>query len=289
MNARPPPAVPKPPKSAVRQPFRSRPLGLLLIVGAAVPSVAALASAAFYIFYLGADPHSGDIVLLATAVVLSLWMVKRGRKLMTRDAAEVLAEDPRPPVVYLRPFHADERQRSGMPLGVRHGGRAIHLYIAADPTEAALARELNALGPFVAIGAPGEKFATLGAARMYVGDDEWQARVDDMLARAAAVVLQPETSAGTRWEVMRVAKAIDPRRVLLIVPNPAHRPLGYARIRALIAADFPVPLPADCAAADLFMFDAAAQPVPIVLGRGTLAPFIAQVQTRARAHGGAHA
>ncbi|MSO88843.1 MAG: hypothetical protein EXQ89_02545 [Rhodospirillaceae bacterium] len=97
---------------------------------------------------------------------------------------------------------------------------------------------------------------------------------------AAAIVLLPEATDGTRWEVTKVARWVDPRRVLIIVPDPELRPLGYARIQALTAETLPIPLPSDCGKADAFMFDAQGRPQPIVFGRrakAALRPFAEQV------------
>src|SRR5207253_2243724 len=132
--------------------------------------------------------------------------------------------------------------------------------------EGRLARALKPIGPFVAVGAPGDALAPLGAARLYLADEEWQRKVEALVKGAAAIVLVPEATQGARWEVTKVARWVDPRRVLVIVPNPAQRPLGYARIQALTAESLPVPLPRDCAAVDAFMFDAKGRPQAIVFG-----------------------
>jgi hypothetical protein len=47
--------------------------------------------------------------------------------------------------------------------------------------EEQLAMVMNEIGPFIAIGRPGEQWPELGAARMYVGDDEWQATINNLI------------------------------------------------------------------------------------------------------------
>ena len=123
--------------------------------------------------------------------------------------------------------------------------------------------------------------APLGAARLYLADEAWQQKVEALVRGATAIVLLPETTEGTRWEVTKVAHWVDPRRVLVLVPNPVLRPLGYARVAALMANTLPIPLPENCGKVDAFMFDAKGQPQPIVFGRRAkkaLRPFAEQVE-----------
>jgi hypothetical protein len=119
----------------------------------------------------------------------------------------------------------------------------------------------------VAVGQPGEPLATLGAARVYLADHEWKGTVESMVHRAGAVVLQPEFSSGTLWEVELVIRAVDLRRLLLVVPNPAVRPLRFTRVRQLIAERFGVTLPPidTCPPCDAFYFDATKRPIPLRL------------------------
>ena len=49
--------------------------------------------------------------------------------------------------------------------------------------EEELAGILRCFGPFVAIGRPGEEVSEIGAARMYVEDDDWEVVVSDLLNR----------------------------------------------------------------------------------------------------------
>ena len=142
--------------------------------------------------------------------------------------------DPRSPVIYLRPFQEDDRRTYDAPVGRRQGGETVPAATGAPATrERAIARQLGQIGPFVAVGKPGDSLAPLGAARIYVADAEWQSVVASLVNRAAAIILQPEATPGTLWELLLVGHAADLRRVLLLVPNPALRPLGFARIREL--------------------------------------------------------
>ena len=198
--------------------------------------------------------------------------IRTGLRLRAPDAAEVLRRDPRPPIVFLRPFQEDHRLVYGSPIGQRKGGEDPVRSKGKTGHEQTLAHLLRKAGPFIAIGQPGEKLVTLGAARSYVSDDDWQNEVESMVRRAGAVVLQPELSSGTMWEVDLVARAADLKRLLLIVPNPKLRPLRYWRIRELAHERLDLVLPAadECPGCDAFYFDDSRNPIPLLLDTPSL-------------------
>jgi hypothetical protein len=221
-----------------------------------------------------------DFVWISLTLILASGAFKWGRQLFAPSAEQVLAHDHRPPVVYLRPFDEDSRCVHSSPVGDRSGGRKLLETALPASHERKIAHVLSRIGPFVAVGMPGDLLAPLGAARLYLSDDNWQAEVEALVRRAAAIVLVPETSEGTRWEVAKVMRWADPRRVLMIVPNPSTRPLGYARIRKLSAESMPVALPEARAGMNAFLFDAQHRPSALSLGKHpakALEPFIAQV------------
>ena len=263
--------------------MRSRIGGVAMLAGAVVLACGAVAWAVYSYYVETSDlvfKTDLELSLLGLCGAVGAFVV--GRKLLAPDAETVLARDPRQPVVFLRPFGEDFRRVHGFPLGVRNGGRRVANDSRPASWEKKIARPLRRIGPFVSVGAPGDKLAPLGSARMYLSDDHWQTEVEDLIRRAAAIVLQPDTTEGTRWELGKVAQLVDSRRLLVIVPNPELRPLGYARIQALTAETFSQPLPTDCSRVDAFMFDELGRPRPIVFGRrpgAALQAFVEQVRT----------
>jgi hypothetical protein len=253
--------------NVARQPKRSKAGGLVLIVVSPI-----LAALLFLILY--AIGFTGQLLVLGGLFLLmgALAGIRTGRRLRAPDAAEVLRRDPRPPIVFLRPFNEDHRLVYGSPIGPREGGEQPVSSKGETGHEQTLAHLLRGAGPFIAIGQPGEKLVTLGAARWYVSDADWQNEVEAMVRRAGAVVLQPELSSGTMWEVDLVARAADLMRLLLIVPNPRLRPLRYWRIRELAHERLSVVLPTadECAPCDAFYFDDSRNPVPLSLDTPSL-------------------
>jgi hypothetical protein len=181
-------------------------------------------------------PPWGPIVLIllcSVSAVLGVAIMQRGRKLSAVRGDQYLAADPRPPVVYLRPFAADQA-----------GAGVINSWLLLRPgyytEEEQLAMVLNEIGPFVAIGDPSESLPDLGAARIYASDDDWQRAVRDLLSRAALVILRPGTSDGFWWEFRLVRETVAPERLLLLVPTGRR---AYEVFRAKAESVLPYPLP----------------------------------------------
>ncbi|TCL72607.1 hypothetical protein [Rhizobium sp. BK251] len=71
----------------------------------------------------------------------------------------------------------------------------------------------------VAVGRPGERLPQVGAQRVYLTDDAWQARIIELMEGAALVVLRTGSSAGFHWEVGRALSTLSPEKLLVIVDN----------------------------------------------------------------------
>ena len=74
------------------------------------------------------------------------------------------------------------------------------------------------MGPFVAVGKPGEKLPELGAARMYLQDSEWKDKVHDLMSRASLVVLRAGRTDGLWWEAQMAAAIVKPERLVFLLP-----------------------------------------------------------------------
>jgi hypothetical protein len=274
-NPGPRPSSSTVPSHSVRGPLRSR-------LAASAIKILSPPLAIYLFVKMLAIVHDWRIWLVGPVVlgvgVLMLYGV--ANSLRERNAKEAMQLDPRPPVVYLRPFRADSRQTASSPEGVREGGIVPDTVHSSASPENAISKALSAVGPFVAVGQPGDWLTPVGgASRLYLSDENWKQVVESLVRGAVAVVLQPESSEGTLWEVNLVARSVDLRRVLFVVPNSQLRPLGFARITELIRQRFGVVLPPhDSAPCDAFYFDRHRRPVPIHLAHdpsSALEPFIA--------------
>lgn len=144
--------------------------------------------------------------MFATVVLLA-WVgrraVRRGRRHLQASAAELRASDPRPPVLYLRSFEADDVMAASKRLG--------------SSAEEALVAALTQVGPVVALGEPGERLPPLGAARAYTPDALWQSHISDWAREARRIVLLAGDTPSFWWEVRHLAdtKALDKAAFLL--------------------------------------------------------------------------
>jgi hypothetical protein len=71
----------------------------------------------------------------------------------------------------------------------------------APPLEAVIARAVEDLGPFVALGKPGQFIPVDGAARDSVDDEHWKAHVISFLEEARGVLILPGKTGGLAWEI----------------------------------------------------------------------------------------
>ena len=180
-----------------------------------------------------------------------------GRRLSVKSAEELMAEDRRPPVVYLRSFRSDGE------LASSHG---VMFGLPSSNAEQIVGRIMCRIGPFVAIGKPGERMPELGAARLYVGNDEWQARISEMLEVASLVLLRVGSTEGFWWEVKRVVEQVSPERVLFLVnwpagTSPAIDEAKYQAFKERADTLLPHPVPAELNNHCFLAFDDQWQPM----------------------------
>ena len=122
-------------------------------------------------------------------------------------ASTVLAHDPRPPVLLLRSF-ADEARA---PMARDSFGVVTLL-------EEKLKRAVIGLGPFVAIGLPGEKIAYRGAGRAYYSEAEWREAVLKFMETSRLIVLVAGESPALVWELEQIVVRNYLGRTVIVLP-----------------------------------------------------------------------
>ena len=127
------------------------------------------------------------LILAACALIFSgLRLFQRAKRFDAPSGARVLSDDKRAPVLYLRSFEDDPK------VARRVGIAGFKL----NNEEEDIAEIVGALGPFVAIGRPGEMLPYAGAARLYVGEGDWHERVQTLLSLARLVILRAGDTSG---------------------------------------------------------------------------------------------
>jgi hypothetical protein len=201
--------------------------------------------------------------VVGVALLVTGYLLLRARRYRARSAQDVRANARRPTILYLRPFDAD---RLYIQPDVRsrrrwRGNRYAYFLTGTRKTyEQRLTSLLRKVAELTAIGDPTEKLAPLGAARDYFEDENWQERVDDMLADGGLILLHAGDSPGLGWEVERVISLDQPERMILSLPLHARgqlrRDVRYAHFRERFGDLFPRGLPEGAEETQYLYFDA---------------------------------
>ena len=160
-----------------------------------------------------------------------------GKQYQARGRARALELDPRAPVVYLRPFSTDESLRAVFRRALGQG-----VWPRFGSFEEQLSQVLEAVGPLVAIGAPGEALPTPGAVRRYASGTDWKSVVESWLASARLVILRPGFSEGLWWELREAVARSDPGKLLILILQMRRR--EYQRFAQLVHTELGKSLPA---------------------------------------------
>lgn len=174
--------------------------------------------------------------------VISWRMWRRAQQYEAINADEAMARDPRSPVLYLRSFKDDGA--AVLEPGAQKIMQRVMSVIEPPSPEQEIADILGHLGPVVAIGKPGEPLPRLGAARLYVAHDRWQAKVDELMANAALVVVRIGDSPGVLWEIERVLAVLPRQRVVFaFLSGAAVAPAIAERLTPVLGREWDRALP----------------------------------------------
>jgi hypothetical protein len=138
-------------------------------------------------FLLGQPKLSIGITALLFSMSQASFAI--ARRASAPPAHQVMTEDNRRPVLFLRPFAGEEQ-----------------IFAKENKTlEQYLADEIRlSIGPFIALGNPEDFVAPMGAARLYVEDARWQDAFCEIARRAALILMVVGVSEHVMWELRRL-------------------------------------------------------------------------------------
>jgi hypothetical protein len=200
----------------------------------------------------------GISALSAVIGITGMFLWLRGQRFAAPSGVDVLQNDQRPPVTYLRSFGKDQEFVPGA---------TSWLGIPTPTDEQLLANLLQQIGPVVAIGQPGEDLPKLGAARFYVGNDNWKDEIQKLLERSAVVVLRAGDTDGFWWEFRRTLKQVAPTKVFIFLGPPVAGSGAdaareeYVQFAVKANESLPVPLPTDVDPPQLVTFGENWEPI----------------------------
>jgi hypothetical protein len=169
--------------------------------------------------------YAAGFALAVVLAPLGHSLRRYGKKLAAMRAEEVMHSDQHRPVLLLRSFADDEKRawtsvRESEPKWPGQGLCGERLTF-----EEMIVEELGNVGPVIAIGCPGDRLPAVGAARTWVANDDWQARVVDYLDKCSYAVMimdQIEDRNGLAWELRQVLTRVRPENIIFVVPPVAE-------------------------------------------------------------------
>lgn len=141
---------------------------------------------------------------------VSLHIIFRGKQLMAVSGNKVMKNKQLPIVLYLRPFNLDN-----------YYTRNIYTFFISLPfitKEMKFVKILKSKGSVIAIGKPSEKYASLGASRLYVEHHLWQEKVMNLIENSKLILLVIGYSKSLVWELDYISKNTDPEKFYLYFP-----------------------------------------------------------------------
>jgi hypothetical protein len=204
-----------------REPLR----GLLCLAGAFAALLSAPAILEFgpQLFgpLFGSDRESffvqSTVGLLQTVAFILLF---NARAYFHPSAASLLEKDVRKPVLLLRSF-SDDRENAFWATKRRAGwGGIVELARVADPSlEARLASQLAHIGPFIGVGDPTDPLPAIGAARVNLGEADWQSQVAHWIDESTLLILFQGRSHWIDWELKEVISRNAVGKLLVCLPE----------------------------------------------------------------------
>lgn len=219
------------------------------------------------------------LVAVFIGVPIGAALLGTGRRMRLPSYEQAVANDHRPPILYLRSFGSEDVALPQRPPGFAGEmmlrlwhrawffslpGMAVAWFVrllytlgglAGDRLEEQIARVIRRTGPLVAIGRPGETVATGGAIRAYLSDENWQDFVLARIREARCVLLQIEPTAGTWWEFHQCITRIPRHRLVLMLTARYGSLQRYDEVRLLARRTLGLELPPNPGEAAFLFFD----------------------------------
>ncbi len=165
---------------------------------------------------------------LIIIIGIGLLFIRKGKQYSVERGEIILEKDSRQPIVYLRTFQDDDLNLTKKQLlksiwtsdKNAHKRKNLSKYIPFDVEreQRAMARIFQKIGPYVALGKPGETLPELGSLKLYVSNETWQETILKLLQNSRLVIFSAGKSESLRWELKQIVQSVSPLKLLLILP-----------------------------------------------------------------------
>lgn len=130
------------------------------------------------------------------------------RMYIQSDAHLALSSDGRRPILLLRSFSDDEPVEWG----------ALRTQFIYPSIESRLSRYFSGFGPFIAVGSPEDILPKIGAVRVRLTDDGWQAKVLSWIYDSRCVILMIGKTQWVQWELSKIIECGAELRAIFVFP-----------------------------------------------------------------------
>ena len=154
----------------------------------------------------------------------------------------ILKSDKRAPIIHLRPFIKDSltEKLTRVKIGP--------LIFIPDPrVEDDIAGVLNCIGPFIALGKPGQRLPETGAYRLYVDSEHWEGTIIELYSVCRfVIVLGVADTKNVVWEIQQAMQRLRPDQIVFMFPYPYNykqSEFSYQNFKRAVEDYFPHPFP----------------------------------------------
>jgi hypothetical protein len=162
----------------------------------------------------------GFVVAFPLLAVVAQLFSNAARSRVQISARELIATDPRKPVLFLRAFVDDQVELPSASLGWL--GSILSLGRHRQSFDELLLEEGTLYGPVVALGNPSDKVPPYGAARGYYEHTDWKKAVSDLSRASSEIVVCIDDTESIWWEVEHIFTMGHQGKTLFVLP-PKHR------------------------------------------------------------------
>jgi hypothetical protein len=208
------------------------------------------------------------VLVIVLPIYLGYLLLRRGRKHSVESGEAELARDARSPVLYLRSFQDEEAERSIL-YRFRQGLSDKTWLADTTPNNGiqeqdALGYIFRKIGPYIALGKPGETLPELGSAKIYAANENWQQKIRHFLATSRLIIFRAGRTEGLKWELQQIVQTVQPVKFVLLLPAKPHE---YASFTQWANGVMPVAFPEAYPDSRIVVFDHAWTPSYVPRGR----------------------
>lgn len=159
----------------------------------------------------------------AVPLFIGYLLLRKGKKYSVEGGEVIMKNDNRSPVLYLRSFNDEVEDRS-MTKYVKSLSisNKKDLALTVPPIgfreQDALGYVFRKVGPYIALGKPGERIPELGSSKIYVPNESWQSTIREFFRKSKLIIFRAGKTEGLKWELKELVQTVKPQKIVMILP-----------------------------------------------------------------------